>query len=170
MTQAISSAFQYVYEHSLTRSILKSSKGEWVPVPGYDSVVQRTRVESSLIQFRSGSEESGFLGRCGRSLVVEPVFVVLSLCALVETIARVVLRLGAFIASYFSRAASEEDLEEESQATPDVVLAVTASQSWNAFVVSTDWIIRNIFAEKLEYKKDLEAALEVVGCLQLCSR
>lgn len=128
MTQAISNAFYSFCETSYTHTILKNDR---------------------LINFRNGDWDTEFLERCGRSLVVEPVFLVVSLCAIVETIVKLVLLCIASIAANFSPAR----LEEGSAKT---LLTKSGIEGFMATLVGIDWVVKNLFAAKLDFDEDLE--------------
>lgn len=153
MSQAISGALRFAYENSLSNYFLQDTR--LYPDSRYD----RETAQSSLIDFRNGREDSGFLERCGRSLIVEPVFLVVSLGALVETVVRVVLTIVAIIVSYFRSTQSEED---ESTDPIWKKPLEAAAFSLCGLITSTGWIAKNIFAKELHYTNDLNVAVKVV--------
>jgi hypothetical protein len=133
----------------------------------------RATEQNSLIAFRNGREDSGFLERCGRSVVVEPIFLVVSLGALVETVVRVVLTIVTVIASCFISTRSEEG---EATNSAGRVLLRTTGESFCGLITSTGWIAKNIFAKKLHYTNDLGIAgnflgrpLEMLGDALVCT-
>jgi hypothetical protein len=141
--EAISNAFNTFCTTSFTQSILEDSLSE--PTNEYSR-----RNQSSLIQFRNGGKDAGLLERCGRSFLVEPILVVVALCALVETAVRVVLAIFTSIGLIF------EFLDEN---TFDNVCN-SLNYSFSAFCISTSWITKNVLKEKLHYSKDLKTARE----------
>jgi hypothetical protein len=137
--EAISNAFNTLCTTSFTDSILEESN-EW----------GQPREQSSLIQFRNGGKDAGLLERCGRSFLVEPVLVVVALCALVETTVRVVLTIFAYIGSLCGFL--DEDKYNDVYESMD--------HSFDAFCISTSWITKNLLKEKLSYSADRTTARE----------
>lgn len=129
MSQSISNAFNRLCETSYTNAILKNER---------------------MIDFRNGRRNSGFLECCGRSLVVEPVLLVVSLCAIVEIVARAIFTIVALIAYCFS--SDEGELAE----TPCGKLGVSTVRSLKALGLSTSWITKNLLVKELDYDEDLE--------------
>jgi hypothetical protein len=129
VSQSISNAFNRFCETSYTNAILKNER---------------------LINFRNGQRNSGLLERSCRSLVVEPVLLVVSLCVIVETVARIIFSIVALIAYCFS--SDEGDIDD----TLCGKLALSTGRSLQALGLSTSWITKNLLVKELDYDEDLE--------------
>lgn len=142
--EAISNTFNTFCTTSFTNSILADGLSD--ENDRYSQIKQ-----SSLIQFRNGGQDAGLLERCGRSFLVEPVLVLVALCALVETTVRCAVVIFAWIA--FNLVSSDiSDIYEK--------LENSAINSYSTLGISISWTTKNLLIEKLDYTKDLEEALE----------
>jgi hypothetical protein len=145
--EAVSNAFNTFCTISFTDSILEDRDGATMTGP---------REQSSLIQFRNGGKDAGLLERCGRSFLVEPILVVVALCALVETTVRIALTIFAWIASNLV----SSDISDISEKLVD-----STGCSYSALGISISWITKNLLIEKLDYTKDLDEALEPLNTM-----